>query len=113
MVDLTKKQLLTLGYTLLAKKRGIDPTCRNVLELMKEHKAFRTEKCCREKSKNAKGKAYGDYQNMRSTLQQLEYYHKVVTGKPLGSFVTSLGRPTNGFYPTEKGINILREMVSK
>ena len=112
-VPLTKKQFLTLGYTLLAQKKGIDPTCRNVLELMKEHKAFRTEKCCRELSENAKGKEYGEYQNMRSTFAQLEHYHKVVIGKPIACFVPSRGgRPSNGFYPTEKGMNILKERIN-
>jgi len=96
---LSKKQFLTLGYTYLTHRRGVAPTCRNVLELMKEHGAFDRPKS-------------GEYQNMRSTFQQLEHQHKMVDGKTLGLlFCPANSKPANGFYPTERGVEVIKSYV--
>tara|TARA_R100000742_G_C4212082_1_gene38186 strand:- start:209 stop:583 length:375 start_codon:yes stop_codon:yes gene_type:complete len=105
---LTRKQFLTMGYSKLAELRGIQPTCRNVLELMKEYGApiWTTNRS------TDKGRKYGEYQNLRSTFAQLETMHRVVEGKIVGYYAVKHGRPSNGFYLTQKGRELLETYIS-
>jgi len=96
---LSKKQFLTLGYTYLISKRGMNPTCRNVLEAMLDYGAF---------EKNSSG----TYPSVRSTFQQLEVVHRLLKSERLGlNFAPSIGPIPKVFYLNERGIEIVKSYV--
>tara|TARA_B100001250_G_C19113839_1_gene492259 strand:- start:104 stop:490 length:387 start_codon:yes stop_codon:yes gene_type:complete len=95
---LTKKQFITLGYAILAYKRGIMPTCRNIRDFMEESESFKDNP------------EVVKYQNVRATFDQLENNHKCVKGMP-SAFTCDVGRAPNAFYATKKGIDKLKSFL--
>ena len=96
---LTRKQFITLGYAYLVDRSGMTPTCRNIMEVMASHGAIPKDT----------SKASGAYRKTRSTMQQLEAVHSCVKAKKLGAVLAPTGiKPPYGFYPTSKGVDIIK-----